>query len=1179
MKKPKIPACEAQRLRALEDYDVLDTPSEPAFDALTKLAAHIAQVPITLVSLVDAQRQWFKSRYGLDAPETPREVSFCGHVVASERLLVVPDARDDARFTDNPLVTGEPRVCFYAGFPLRTHDGYVLGTLCAIDHVPRTLSTEQHQMLALLARQVIDQLELRRYNRQLTVRDRGQSFLLDALPGLYLHLAADLTLIEARGHAADGFPHTRDALVGQPLSAVLPADACGQIRAAIDRALIERCSQRTVYARMVGTSREYFEAAVSAQRDGSVVIFVSHCTERERNKQTLKAQNELLAAIVRTQSDVLAQSGVKAIFARLLSELLSLTGSEYGFIGEVRHSEDGAPYLKTYAISNIAWDDATRKFYDDNAPQGLEFRNLDTLFGAAIVSGKPVIANDPKRDPRSGGLPKGHPSLDAFFGLPLYSGETMVGVVGVANRPQGYDEALLEFLRPFSATIAQVIVRTRNAVDLDVHRRFFQLGLDLLCTANDRLYFEALNPAWESTLGWSQAELRAKPFTDFVHPDDLDSTVRTAGQLLEGATVVHFVNRYRHKKGHWVPLAWNAVAEDGVFYATATDLSAQREAERATRQLAAVVESSSDAILTLSPDGMISSWNAAAAHMFGYAAEAAIGQPLSTLLPPEHMDAQAAALRRVQGGERVTHFDAVYLTQAGTPVDVSVSLSPLWDEDRKLAGVASIVRDISDRKALERMQSEFISTVSHELRTPLTSIRGSLGLVVGGILGPLSAEVKEYLDIALSNTERLIRLVNDILDIEKIQSGMMEFCMQSLAVADLMRDAMTANEAYAASQGTRLQLCTPLPHGEVLADAGRLQQVLANLISNAAKFSPPEAAVELSVEVRGDVLRITVRDHGPGIPEAFRDRIFQRFAQADASSTRSKGGTGLGLSISQAIVEQLQGRIGFGGAPGGGTAFFFELPYLPAVDQLPQTSDTPRLLVCEDDVGVLRVLIAMFQQAGYSVDAAPTLERAQRLLSLRHYDAVTLDLHLADGDGLQLLPHLRGHETNREVPVFVISGSSQAGLELAALHVADVFVKPFDEQRVLSAVTRAVRRCSSEAPRLLHVEDDPDVTRIVRRSLPQHWHVVHADSVAAAQQAVAALDHIGHGKSDGIYGHMDRFQDYLDTLVIFQDQVAEAFPDVPLVLLRGVPAPEPAFAVERLLEEFGLALVDIGSRQ
>lgn len=183
MQRPGLPENERQRLEALAAYQILDTAPDAAFDGLTALAAHILGVPIALISIVDAERQWFKSHYGLSLTESPRDVSFCGHVVTGGQALVVPDAHEDPRFADNPQVVGEPRVRFYAGMPLRTTDGFVLGTLCAIDHAPRELSSEQKALLAVLAHQVSAQLELRRRNLELEAHDRSQRSLQERLHG------------------------------------------------------------------------------------------------------------------------------------------------------------------------------------------------------------------------------------------------------------------------------------------------------------------------------------------------------------------------------------------------------------------------------------------------------------------------------------------------------------------------------------------------------------------------------------------------------------------------------------------------------------------------------------------------------------------------------------------------------------------------------------------------------------------------------------------------------------------------------------------------------------------------------------------------------------------------------------------------------------------------------------
>lgn len=239
--------------------------------------------------------------------------------------------------------------------------------------------------------------------------------------------------------------------------------------------------------------------------------------------------------------------------------------------------------------------------------------------------------------------------------------------------------------------------------------------------------------------------------------------------------------------------------------------------------------------------------------------------------------------------------------------------------------------ELAEQRRLDRLKDEFISIVSHELRTPLTSIRGSLGLVRDGRAGELPAKARELVDIAYRNSERLVRLASDLLDLQKIESGLLAFDVRALDLAPLLAAAVEANQAYASRFDVALVLTGAAGGARVLADADRLMQVLTNLLSNAAKFSPPKAQVILGAEPCGTYVRISVRDRGFGIPSAFRARVFERFAQADTSTTRAREGTGLGLSISKAIVERLCGRIGFESEESVGTTFFIDLPR-PAED-------------------------------------------------------------------------------------------------------------------------------------------------------------------------------------------------------------------------------------------------------
>jgi PAS domain S-box-containing protein len=249
-----------------------------------------------------------------------------------------------------------------------------------------------------------------------------------------------------------------------------------------------------------------------------------------------------------------------------------------------------------------------------------------------------------------------------------------------------------------------------------------------------------------------------------------------------------------------------------------------------------------------------------------------------------------------------------------------------YDETGKPIRMVGIYTDISQQKHIENMKSEFVSTVSHELRTPLTAIRGSLGLVTGGVTGVLPEQAKGMLDLAYKNTTRLLTLINDILDIDKIQSGKMDFTLKSQALMPLIEQSLSCNAGYAEQYQVKFQLVSGLPSVWVNVDGDRLIQVMSNLLSNAAKFSHTGGTIDVTVTHHAKGVRVAVSDHGLGISEAFYDKIFKKFTQVDSSDTRHKGGTGLGLNISKAIIEMMDGSIGFESEMGVGTTFYFVLP-------------------------------------------------------------------------------------------------------------------------------------------------------------------------------------------------------------------------------------------------------------
>jgi signal transduction histidine kinase len=244
-------------------------------------------------------------------------------------------------------------------------------------------------------------------------------------------------------------------------------------------------------------------------------------------------------------------------------------------------------------------------------------------------------------------------------------------------------------------------------------------------------------------------------------------------------------------------------------------------------------------------------------------------------------------------------------------------------------GFFSLGTDITELRRIDRMKTEFVSTVSHELRTPLTSIRGSLGLISGGVAGELPEAVKSLVGIAKNNCERLIRLINDILDSEKIESGKLRLDLQVVDLRQLVQQTLAANEGFASQHGVSLVMRAPDAPLHVRIDSDRMTQVLTNLLSNAVKFSPGGQPGGGRLSRTAQKVRAEVVDVGPGIPEEFSARIFQKFSQADSSDTRQKGGTGLGLNISRALVEKMGGTIGFPASPAWAPPSFLKCPNGP----------------------------------------------------------------------------------------------------------------------------------------------------------------------------------------------------------------------------------------------------------
>jgi PAS domain S-box-containing protein len=355
---------------------------------------------------------------------------------------------------------------------------------------------------------------------------------------------------------------------------------------------------------------------------------------------------------------------------------------------------------------------------------------------------------------------------------------------------------------------------------------------------------------------------------------------------------------------------------------------ARRQVEASGRKLALFAERSPIAVFEFDFEGRILSANPAAETLFGYSASELVGRHgTETLFTTAEKDGVAERWREMmKSREPRFGLRAESQRRDGAEITCEWSLTPLINPENRVISVIVQGRDITQQLEAERMKQEFTSTLSHELRTPLTSIIGSLQLINSGVLGEVDKDVMELTTIAERNGQRLLDLINDILDVEKIESGKLNLYPEPLALGELLAESLALNRGFADRFHVRLATSGDLAPVTVNADRKRLLQIMTNLLSNAAKFSPEGATVAVTMEMQGGDVRVGVHDSGPGIPESFRNRIFGRFAQADMSYTRQKGGTGLGLSICKRLLEMMGGKIGFSPRDGGGTTFWFDLP-------------------------------------------------------------------------------------------------------------------------------------------------------------------------------------------------------------------------------------------------------------
>ena len=631
------------------------------------------------------------------------------------------------------------------------------------------------------------------------------------------------------------------------------------------------------------------------------------------------------------------------------------------------------------------------------------------------------------------------------------------------------------------------------------------------------------NAAAEALFGYSAGEILGNHVSTLVPPEGQDEVGHILGRLKQGEKISHFETTSMGKDGGRLDVSLTvspikSAAGEVMGAATiAHDISERQRAQEAQRFLACIVESSDYAIFGTDPEGSIVSWNKSSETLFGYASSEILGKHVSILAPVDRQDEAPHILQRARLGEIVSHLETTRVRKGGARLDISVTVSPLNNSAGDFIGTAAIAHDISQRKRAElelqkakedaeaanRAKSEFLANMSHEIRTPMNGVLGMTDLALNT---DLSAEQREYLEMAKLSADRMMTVINDILDFSKIEAGKLDLELTPFGVRESLANIIAPLSLRAQLKGLKLtwSVCPEVPE-EVVADPTRLAQILGNLLENAIKFTS-RGEVELQVELgrqqaNGALLHLSVRDTGIGIPLEKQKSIFEAFSQADSSTSRRFGGTGLGLTISARLVEMMGGRLWVESQPGEGSRFHFTVEVGLAsrpqresrseesaakahrrTDQgeapgtaggtLREEGPKLRILVAEDNPVNQRLVVRLLEKQGHSVIVAETGRAVLQALDEHEVEVVLMDVQMPDMDGFEATAAIREREkgTTGHRPIIAMTAYAMRGDQERCLAAGmDGYVsKPLSSaalareiERVCTASPEAVAACTT----------------------------------------------------------------------------------------------------------------------
>ena len=649
--------------------------------------------------------------------------------------------------------------------------------------------------------------------------------------------------------------------------------------------------------------------------------------------------------------------------------------------------------------------------------------------------------------------------------------------------------------------------------------RFFTLSLDMLCIANFDGYFLDLNPAWERTLGFTIEELKARPFIDFVHPDDRESTTAEAEKIMStGRDVVSFENRYLCKDGGYRWILWSSTLslEKRLYYAVGRDITRRKQAEDALEQeqslLQTFMDNTPDHIYFKDKESRFIRINKAQTNLFRLSdARDAIGKTDAEFFTEEHAQQAYKDEREViRSGKPMAAKEEKETWPSGEETWVSTTKAPLFDKSGQIMGTFGISRDITERmraqaelqaakeaaEYADRAKSDFLANMSHELRTPLNAIIGFAEILRDEIIGPIRPEQRELVVDIHTSGRHLLNMINDILDLSKIEAGTMDLDFETFSVVDAMEEVNTIVNALASKK--QIQLAQEFDQDiTVTADKTKFKQILYNLLANGVKFTNEDGRVTTKFEISDNSLLIQVIDTGVGISPEDQEMLFQAFTQVDTSKARAHEGTGLGLALTKRLVELHGGEIWVESTVGEGSTFSFTLPMqrhvtsspAPMPANLPASADNRTILVAEDNEQAAHLLGIYLMEAGYRVEYATDGEAAIAKAAEIKPFAITLDIMLPKKDGWQVLKALKANPDLQSIPVIIVSITEERQLGFG-LGAVDHLVKPIDKTALLASLRSLHLPERDGSVRILIIDDDPRAIRLLSTALESEGYDV-----------------------------------------------------------------------------------------